>query len=70
MAIDYVISWKDEKLWSFVITYTFNKPEYTRLLLKYSHILKEKYNSVITSNSDPLKIVDIKMTIKKTLNSK
>ena len=70
MAIDYVISWKDEELWDFMITYTIDKPEYIRLLLKHPDILGERYNSVITGISDSLKISDIKMTIDETLNSK
>lgn len=70
MAIDYVISWKDEELWDFMITYTIDKPEYIRLLLKYSDILGERYNSVIVGIADTLSISDIKMAIDETLNSK
>lgn len=70
MAIDYVISWKDEELWDFMITYTIDKPDYIRLLLKYSDTLGKRYNSVITGIADTLSISDIKVAIDETLNSK
>lgn len=70
MAIDYVISWKDEELWDFMITYTIDKPEYIQLLLKYPDILGRRYNSVITGIADTLCISDIKIAIDRTLNSK
>lgn len=70
MAIDYVISWKDDELWDFMIPYTIDKPEYIRLLLKHSDILGERYMTVITGIHNDIKVSDIKDAINDTLNSK
>ncbi|CAL9734344.1 vacuolar protein sorting-associated protein 41 [Monosporozyma servazzii] len=70
MAIDYVISWKDDELWDFMIPYTIDRPEYIRLLLKNSDILGERYMSVITGIHNDIKLSDIKEAINDTLNSK
>lgn len=70
MAVDYVISWKDEELWDFIITYTIDRPEYIRLFLKQSDILGERYVSVISAINSNIKIADIKSAVGETLNSK
>lgn len=70
MAIDYVISWRNDELWDFMITYTIDKPEYIRLLLKNSDILGERYMAVITGTNNNIKISNIKEAVNDTLNGK
>lgn len=68
MAIEYVKSWGDMELWDFIISYTMDKPNFIKLLLKNHELLGERYNIVIEDMNDDMPITEFQDTLTNTLN--